>query len=377
MYRIATTNVPLLHSCPGGVKREQIVQDLPAAKVEKKLIFLPQSKKIFFSMKKTIYIFILLPLFILFIASCNQHRWEQHEGNALGTYFCITYSGEENRELTEKIDSILRKVNDNFSIFDTLSQVSLINHNCTNELTPELASVLTLAQKISSETEGAFDITVAPLINLWGFGKERTINADSVSVDSVQQFVGYNKISYCNGKLYKADPRITLNFNAIAKGWAVDKVSELLVKSGYTDFVIDIGGEVTAQGSRNGKPWRVGIQVPTETADGPIAAMKAIELNNAAVATSGNYRNYHEVNGKRYSHILNPTTGYPERSSLLSVTVVAENCTIADAYATAFMVMGREKTRQYLQKHPELSVCFIYDEQGKFQTETINLTFAE
>jgi thiamine biosynthesis lipoprotein len=338
---------------------------------------LPQSKKIFFSMKKTIYIFILLPLFILFIASCNQHRWEQHEGNALGTYFCITYSGEENRELTEKIDSILRKVNDNFSIFDTLSQVSLINHNCTNELTPELASVLTLAQKISSETEGAFDITVAPLINLWGFGKERTINADSVSVDSVQQFVGYNKISYCNGKLYKADPRITLNFNAIAKGWAVDKVSELLVKSGYTDFVIDIGGEVTAQGSRNGKPWRVGIQVPTETADGPITAMKAIELNNAAVATSGNYRNYHEVNGKRYSHILNPTTGYPERSSLLSVTVVAENCTIADAYATAFMVMGREKTRQFLQKHPELSVCFIYDEQGKFQTETINLTFAE
>lgn len=377
MYRIATTNVPLLHSCPGGVKREQIVQDLPAAKVEKKLIFLPQSKKIFFSMKKTIYIFILLPLFILFIASYNQHRWEQYEGNALGTYFCITYSGEENCELTEKIDSILRKVNENFSIFDTLSQVSLINHNCTNELTPELASVLTLAQKISSETEGAFDITVAPLINLWGFGKERTINADSVSVDSVQQFVGYNKISYCNGKLHKADPRITLNFNAIAKGWAVDKVSELLVKSGYTDFVIDIGGEVTAQGSRNGKPWRVGIQVPTETADGPIAAMKAIELNNAAVATSGNYRNYHEVNGKRYSHILNPTTGYPERSSLLSVTVVAENCTIADAYATAFMVMGREKTRQFLQKHPELSVCFIYDEQGKFQTETINLTFAE
>lgn len=377
MYRIATTNVPLLHSCPGGVKREQIVQDLPAAKVEKKLIFLPQSKKIFFSMKKTCYIFILISLFILFIASCNQHQWEQYKGNALGTYFCITYSGKENRELTEKIDSILRKVNDNFSIFDTLSQVSLINQNCTNTLTPELVSVLDLAQKISSETEGAFDITVAPLIHLWGFGKERTMNADSISVDSVRQFVGYNKISYFDGKLHKEDPRITLNFNAIAKGWAVDKVSELLVKHGYTDFVIDIGGEVTAQGTRNGKPWRVGIQVPTETADGPIAAMKAIELNNAAVATSGNYRNYHEVNGKRYSHILNPATGYPERSSLLSVTVVADNCTVADAYATAFMVMGREKTRQFLQKHPELSVCFIYDEQGRFQTETINLTFAE
>lgn len=328
-------------------------------------------------MKKTCYIFILISLFILFIVSCNQHQWKQYKGNALGTYFCITYSGEENRELTGKIDSILRKVNDNFSIFDTLSQVSLINQNCTDKLTSELVSVLDLAQKISSETEGAFDITVAPLIHLWGFGKERTMNADSISVDSVRQFVGYNKISYFDGKLHKEDPRITLNFNAIAKGWAVDKVSELLVKHGYTDFVIDIGGEVIAQGTRNGKPWRVGIQVPTETADGPIAAMKAIELNNAAVATSGNYRNYHEVNGKRYSHILNPATGYPERSSLLSVTVVADNCTVADAYATAFMVMGREKTRQFLQKHPELSVCFIYDEQGRFQTETINLTFAE
>lgn len=328
-------------------------------------------------MKKTIYIFILLSLFSLFIGSCNRHRWNRYEGNALGTYFCITYSGEENRELTEEIDSILRKVNSDFSIFDTLSQVSLINQNRTDRLTPELVSVLNIAQQISSETEGAFDITVAPLIHLWGFGKERAMYADSASVDSVRQFVGYHKISYTDGKLTKQDDRITLNFNAIAKGWAVDKVSEFLLKQGYTDFVVDIGGEVSAQGSRNGKPWRVGIQVPTETADGPIAAMKAIELNNAAVATSGNYRNYHEVNGERYSHILNPTTGYPEHSSLLSVTVVAENCTVADAYATAFMVIGREKTRQFLQNHPELSVCFIYDEQGEFQTETINLTFAE
>lgn len=328
-------------------------------------------------MKKGALIFLITFITSLFLTSCSNSQWNRHEGSALGTYFAVTYSGKENPVLTEKIDSVLRKVNDEFSIFNPHSLVSDLNQNRSCDLTPELAAVLALAQQVSVETEGAFDITVAPLIELWGFGKERNILADSASVDSVQQFVGFQKIDNREGKLWKSDPRITLNFNAIAKGWAVDQVGKVLQSLGYEDFVVDIGGEVLTRGSRHGKPWRVGIQVPTEEADGAIEAMRAVELHNAAIATSGNYRNYHEVEGERFSHILNPVTGYPERSTLLSVTVIAENCALADAYATAFMVMGREKTRQFLQQHPELSVCFIYDENGQFQTETLNLEFVK
>lgn len=318
-------------------------------------------KKLFF--QPLIFIFICL-----FSTSCNNNNWNRHEGFALGTYYAITYSGEKNSQLKEEIDSILRKINQDFSIFDTLSQISLLNRNYTNQVSSSIAEIITLAQEISVQTEGAFDITIGPLIDLWGFGRGDTPSADSASIDSIRQFVGYNKISCNEGTLWKKDPRITLNFNAIAKGWAVDQIANYLLHRGYNNFVVDIGGEIVTHGNRNGEPWRIGIQIPTETADGPIESMETITLQNAAIATSGNYRNYHEINGERFSHILNPITGYPEKSSLLSVTVIAPTCAIADAYATAFMVMGKEKTTQFITSHPELKVCFVYDDHGTLKT---------
>ena len=226
--------------------------------------------------------------------------------------------------------------------------------------------------EISEQTHGAFDCTCQPLIELWGFGRgnKKTV-VPQAQIDSVKQFVGCQLISIQDGRVVKADPRVQLNFNAIAKGYAVDQVARFLNKQGYVDCIVEIGGEVVARGTKNGKPWRVGIQVPTETADGPAESSESFDLQDRAVATSGNYRNYFEQDGVRYTHILDPVTGKPEQTNLLSVTVIAPDCLTADAYATAFMVLGMEESKKVLDAHPELKAWFIYDDHGKYIVKTL------
>lgn len=311
-------------------------------------------------MKKP-FLFLIISFFILSIlTSCSPDKIFTIEGSSMGTIYSIKYPGSEDEGLKNAVDSLLSEISKELSVFDSTSAVSQINRNEVTKLSREFIYIYNIAQRISKETNGAFDITIGPLVNLWGFGPNEEREITQKEIDSVKNFVGYQKLTIKDGLLLKSDARIELNFNAVAKGYAVDRVADLLQKRGHSDCIIEIGGEVVARGSRYKKPWRVGIQVPTKEKDGEIESRYIFLLQNRAVATSGNYRNYHEINGNRFSHIINPQTGLAEQSNLLSVTVIADDCTTADAYATAFMVMGMEASKIYLTKHPEYAAYFIY-----------------
>jgi len=320
--------------------------------------------------------FYLFCLIFLFFTSCNELQIQRFEGGALGTYYAVTYKGAENPSLQTGVDSILNSINETFSIFNPSSIISKINDNQEVILNEEFIEVFTVAQRIGQETDGALEMTIGPLVNLWGFGKdERKLDLSQAEIDSVLTIIGYWKIHLENKNIRKDNPNIQLNFNAIAKGYAVDKVADFLVKNGYKDCVVDIGGEIVAKGKKyHDQEWNIGLQSPTRTRDGEMRAEETFHLCDRAVATSGNYRNYFEENGQRYAHIINPKTGRPEKSKLLSVSVIADHCVEADAYATAFMVMGMDKTRTFLKDHPELTCIFIYDENGNYGTEVCNPT---
>ena len=307
----------------------------------------------------------------LLLSACSDYQFHKIEGSALGTYYAITYKGKEKPELQAGIDSILNVINENFSIFNPNSIISKVNNNQEASLNEDFVEVFEMAQRIGQETNGALEMTIGPLVNLWGFGKdERVSDLSQATIDSVLTFVGYRKIRIENGQIVKDNPNIQLNFNALAKGYAVDKVADFLVSKGYEDCVVDIGGEIVAKGKKyHDQQWNIGVQTPTKTRDGEMRSAQTFHLQDQATATSGNYRNYFEEDGQRYTHIIDPVTGRPEKSNLLSVTVIADRCIIADAYATAFMVMGVEKTKKLLDKHPELTCIFITDEHGNYQLE--------
>lgn len=316
----------------------------------------------------------ILVFFALLLVSCENMQFQRFEGSALGTYYAVTYKGAKNPSLQVGVDSILNSINETFSIFNDASVISKINNNQEVILNEDFVEVFTVAQKIGKETDGALEMTIGPLVNLWGFGKdERKLDISQEEIDSVLSIMGYWKVRLIGDSIIKENTDIQLNFNAIAKGYAVDKVAEYLVEKGYKDCVVDIGGEIVAKGKKyHDQEWNIGLQTPTRTRDGEMRAEETFHLRDQAVATSGNYRNYFEENGQRYAHIINPKTGRPEKSNLLSVTVIADRCVEADAYATAFMVMGMENTRLFMTAHPELTCIFIYDENGTYQTEVCN-----
>jgi thiamine biosynthesis lipoprotein len=214
---------------------------------------------------------------------------------------------------------------------------------------------------VSANTAGAFDITVGPLVNAWGFGFTDRMKVDQHVVDSLIPLVGYTKVQLVEGRLIKQDQRIRIDFNAIAQGYAVDVVASYLESNGIHCFLVDIGGEVLARGVKTGgEKWNVGIEVPAENADAERKVQAIVTLEDMALSTSGNYRKYFEENGIRYSHTIDPASGYPVKHSLLSVSVLAKDCMTADAYATAFMVMGLEKAKVFLAKQRELEAYFIF-----------------
>lgn len=317
---------------------------------------------------------ILFCFLLLLLNSCNDLRFQRIEGSALGTYYAITYKGKENSSLRKEIDSVLQAIDETFSIFNPSSIISKVNDNQEVILNDDFIEVFNIAQQTGRETHGALEMTIGPLVNLWGFGKEeRNPDISQAEIDSVRALTGYGKVRLEGKTIIKDNPNIQLNFNALAKGYAVDKVAELMVAKGYRDCVVDIGGEIVAKGKKyHDQEWNIGLQTPTRTRDGEMRAEESFHLCDRAVATSGNYRNYFEENGQRYTHIIDPATGRPEKSNLLSVTVIADRCVIADAYATAFMVMGRLKTTEFLKKHPEMMCIFIYDDHGTYQTEVCN-----
>lgn len=316
----------------------------------------------------------IICLTALLFNSCSDLQFHKFEGSALGTYYAITYKGKENPALASGVDSILNDINMTFSIFKPSSIISQINNNQEVILNDDFIEVFLLAQQIGKETDGALEMTIGPLVNLWGFGKnEREADISQAEIDSIRSIIGYWKIRLERNTIIKDNPNIQLNFNAIAKGYAVDKVADFMVKNGYKDCVVDIGGEIVAKGKKyHDQEWNIGIQTPTKTRDGEMRAAQSFHLQDRATATSGNYRNYFEENGQRFTHIIDPTTGYPEKSNLLSVTVIADRCATADAYATAFMVMGVQKTKAFLKNHPELTCIFISDDHGEYKMEVCN-----
>jgi len=313
---------------------------------------------------------ITIILLLTLMTSCHfGEKSRKHiEGQAFGTTYsvtCATGTGDKRPLPHAQIDSLLAELSHTFSIFDTTSLIYRWNKGEEVEPNDDFLHVLRLSKTVSAATDGAFDCTVQPLVQLWGFGKDgvrHTVGDDTLA--AVRAFVSFQLVDLQGDSIVRKDPRVQLNFNAVAKGYAVDRVADWLVEHGYPDCLVEIGGEVAARGSKSGKPWKVGIQVPTQTADGARESFESLPLpDHRAVATSGNYRNYFEEDGVRYTHILDPRTGQPERTNLLSVTVVAPDCATADAYATAFMVLGHEKSAQIVRQHPELEAWFIVAEE--------------
>lgn len=295
----------------------------------------------------------------------KQPPFQTDQGFVFGTVYKITYQSNEN--LKGAIEAELKKVDHSLSPFNPQSIITRVNHNEATELDSFFVQVFQLAQRISNETQGAFDITVAPLVNAWGFGFKQSTGVDSLVVDSLLQTIGYQKIALENNQVVKQDPRTLLDCSAIAKGFGVDAVARLLERQGIRNFMVDIGGEVVVRGKNpHMDPWRIGINKPIDDSLSVNQELQTIlSISNVGMATSGNYRNFYYKGGKKYAHTIDPRTGYPVQHSLLSATVLAQDCATADAYATAFMVMGWEAAQAFCAQHPELNAYFICDGPGE------------
>lgn len=313
-----------------------------------------------------------LPFLVLLIVGTvliiRQQRSTPYQKSAdfiFGTSFHVTYQCDS--DLTESIKTELMKVDASLSPFNEESVISAINNN--KEVRPDqmFIEVFNLAMGISKDTDGAFDITVAPLVNAWGFGFKNGSQPSKQQVDSLMQIVGYQKVRLTDGIVMKHDPRIMLDCSAIAKGYGTDRVAKLLRSRGVENFMVEIGGEIVTRGvNPDRKPWKIGVTKPTDDSLHVGRELQTIlNVTNKAMATSGNYRNFYYKGGKKYAHTIDPKTGYPVQHSILSATVITKSCAVADAYATSFMVMGLEKAQKVLERHPELMAYFIYsDDDG-------------
>lgn len=280
-------------------------------------------------------------------------------GKIFGTAYHIKY--EHTRDLHDEIHAELLKVDSSLSLFNESSLLSRLNRNETDECDSLFVEVMQTADAVARATEGAFDVTVAPLVNAWGFGFKNAGNVTQAQIDSLLPLVGYDKIRLENGhRLWKKQPGVTVDCGAIAKGYAVDRVARMFKRLGIKNYMVEIGGEVATHGRNSGgKTWRIGVNKPVDGA-GSAALQNVLAVGNLALATSGNYRNFYYKDGKKYAHTIDPRTGRPVQHSLLSASVIAPDCATADAYATAFMVVGMEQAQKILENHPKLMAYFIY-----------------
>ncbi len=314
-----------------------------------------------------LYFIILISLF-----GCNQQKSIRIVGEAQGTYYMISYYGAEMPDLQNEIDSLLTLFDESVSLWVENSIISKVNANDPSVLIDRYFSdIFMLSQQVAMETDGAFDFTVGPLIKAWGFGKNGALDIDSTHIDSLLSYTGPGKVTLFKNQVIKKDDRVQIDFNGIAQGYSVDMIAGFLKDKGIDNFIVDIGGEVRANGQKpDGSSWKVGIEKPAADAEAERELTIVIELNNKSVATSGNYRKYIEKDGKRYSHIIDPETGYPAMHNLLSVTIIYDNAALADAYATACMVMGLEKALKFVDSRQNMEAFFIFtNEKGEYQTK--------
>ena len=315
-------------------------------------------------------IFFVLASFAILLVSCQNKpsSYIQNNGMVYGTYYNIKYESPEGKDLKEDIDLELAKYVEIFSHYEKDATITKINKNIDVTPEPEFVTCFKRAEEISEITSGAFDITAGPLINAWGFGPEEKERMTQQIVDSLKAFTGFRKVRMENGKIVKDNPRMQLNMSAIAKGYTCDLIGDFLAKKGCENYMVDIGGEVVAKGKNDrSKVWTIGIREPNED---PFNTdlNAAVMLPNHALATSGNYLNFYVEDGKKYAHTIDPSTGYLVQHSLLSSTVLANDCMTADAFATAFMVIGKDGGIEIANNIPGLEIYFIYaDENGENQ----------
>ncbi len=322
----------------------------------------------------------LLGLIVLLaFSACKQDQTKQPatsryvvlEGETMGTYYGLNYGDSLGRNFQAAVDSLLLEINLGVSTYIESSVISKFNQA---ESTLKLEDTLQgperyfldnfyAAKSVFHRSGGAFDPTVMPLVNYWGFGytpKRPVLSVDSVKVDSLLRYVGFDKISLRGGVLTKSLPGVQLDFGGCAKGYGVDAMGRLLESKGIYNYLVNIGGEVRARGvNAKGLVWTIGINKPVE--DGSLEDVQATHtLKDRCVSTSGNYRNFYEVNGVKYSHTINPKTGFPERTTLLSASVFSDSSVISDAFGTAFMVLGKEKAFKLAQTLKGVDAFLIY-----------------
>lgn len=323
-------------------------------------------------MKKIISAIFLAALIVGTFFVLNRSKYQEAQGRIFGTTYHIKYAATH--DLSAEIETTLKEVDAALSMFNDTSTLSRFNRGekfAENALFDE---VMELALKVSEETNGAFDITVAPLVNAWGFGFKNKDNVTASQIDSIRQHVGYKLLAFNkknNPALTRSDSLTTIDCGAIAKGYGVQQVAKMLSEKGCTNYMVEIGGEVVVKGNNpDGKHWSLGINKPVEDSTNVNNELQQIiRLTDCGIATSGNYRNFYYKGGKKYAHTINPATGFPVEHSLLSATVVHKSCTLADAYATSFMVMGLEEAKKFVNSHSNINAYFIFaDDKGNFQT---------
>ena len=315
----------------------------------------------------------ILPFVLLIVVACQSKKsdYVKISGFAQGTTYSITYENSKGEDYSSDIDSILKAFDKSLSIYDSTSLISRINNDDpTVEADDWFIEVFNKSAEVNVVSGGAFDITVGPVVKAWGFANGPVAKHDTAHIDSLLQFVGMDKVKLDGRKVIKKSSGVKIDVNAIAQGYSVDVVCRFFDGKGIRNYLVEIGGEVRGKGT-NAKNnfWRIGIDKPSDGNMDPGKDLEAIiEIDNKALATSGNYRKFFVEDGIKYSHTIDPKTGFPARNTLLSATVVCNDCITADAYATAFMVVGIDKSKELLKKLPGLEVYFVYSNpQGGYE----------
>ena len=316
-------------------------------------------------MKHTFFFYLSI---LVLCGSCKEElEVTTLNGPIFGTFYEVTYTSNTNKNHQKSIDSIFSVINTSMSNYQADSDISRVNTHQLDVVDDHFVEVFKASKNIYNTTNGVFDPTIGKLVNAWNFGSEENkTNLDSLRIDSLMQFVGFDKIELKDNTLIKTAPKPYLDFNAIAKGYAVDVVAAFLDAKNHDNYLINIGGELRAKGINTTKQsgWTVGIENPNF--DGSQSYDNILVLNNKAMATSGTYRKFKlDANGNRYAHIINTKTGYPTKTNILSVSVIADTCMMADGYATAFQAMGVERVKAFLAQHPELQAYLIFENKDK------------
>ena len=305
------------------------------------------------------------------LASCgNQAQKIVLQGEAQGSYYAVTYYDELKRNFQREIDSIFHAVDVSVNLWVDTSVISKVNRNEEVVLDAIFIDNFNIAQEAARLSDGYFDPTISPIVAAWGFSYKHGDSITPQLIDSLKQLVDYRNISIENGKVIKANPAMTLDFNAIAQGYTSDLIASFLDSRGIKNYLVDTGGEIMARGGKpNGDSWIVGIEKPAENWDSEQVVQTRVALRDKGLVTSGSTRKYVERNGKRYSHCIDPNTGYPVEHQLLSATVMAENSVWADALASICMVMGMEKSLPLIESMDGVEAYYIYvNEKGDLET---------